>query len=73
MFNFDHTAYLAYLKLVRNVSILGMIVFIGYYTISQLQSGTGQIEFIYAGLGSAAAALTMGLAIGRMKSAATSR
>ncbi|AZB44609.1 hypothetical protein CEF21_21250 [Bacillus sp. FJAT-42376] len=67
MFNFDRSSYISYLKLVRNVSILGIIVFFGYYLTLQLQAGTAQIGYIYAGFASAIGTAITSYSIIKMK------
>ncbi|MBS2970759.1 hypothetical protein J9317_18610 [Metabacillus sp. KIGAM252] len=73
MFNYDRASYISYLKLVRNVSILGVLVFFGYYLTLQLQAGTAQMGFIYTGCACAVVAAITSYSIIKMRNAARSR
>ncbi|KZZ85081.1 hypothetical protein [Bacillus sp. SJS] len=73
MFNFDRASYISYLKLVRNVSLLGVLVFFGYYLTLQLQAGTAQMGFMYTGFACAIIAAITSYSIMKMRDAARSR
>ncbi|MTH54581.1 hypothetical protein GKZ89_14350 [Bacillus mangrovi] len=56
MFNFDRTDFISYLKLIRTVSFLGLAVFFGYFLVLQLQSGSSNFQYVYAGFACAVSA-----------------